>query len=36
MCCGPVCMALIPGIPAAIVALTVGIVGGFIAGSPLS
>lgn len=31
MCCGPVCLALIPGIPAAIVALTVGIAGWFIA-----
>jgi hypothetical protein len=31
MCCGPVCMALVQGIPAALVTLTVGIVGGFIA-----
>lgn len=31
MCCGPVCMALIPGIPTALVALTVGIAGWFIA-----
>lgn len=30
MCCGPVCMALVPGIPAALVALTVGIAGWFI------
>ena len=27
MCCGPVCLALLPGIPAGLVALTVGIVG---------
>ena len=31
MCCGPVCIALIQGIPAALVTLTVGIVGGLIA-----
>lgn len=31
MCCGPVCIALVQGIPAALVTLTVGIVGGLIA-----
>ena len=31
VCCGPVCLALIPGIPAALVALTVGITGWLIA-----
>ena len=31
VCCGPVCLALIPGIPAALVAFTVGIAGWFIA-----
>jgi len=31
VCCGPVCIALVQGIPAALVTLTVGIVGGLIA-----
>jgi hypothetical protein len=31
VCCGPVCIALIQGIPAGLVTLTVGIVGGLIA-----
>ena len=31
MYCGPVCIALVQGTPAALVALTVGIVGGLIA-----
>lgn len=31
MCCGPVCIAILQGIPAGVVTLTVGIVGGFIA-----
>ena len=31
MCCGPFCIALVQGTPAALVALTVGIVGGLIA-----
>jgi hypothetical protein len=31
VCCGPVCIALVQGIPTALVALTVGIVGSYIA-----
>lgn len=31
MCCGPVCLAIVQGIPAGFVTLTVGIVGGIIA-----
>jgi hypothetical protein len=31
MCCGPACISIIQGLPAALVALTVGIVGGIIA-----
>ena len=31
MCCGPVCVGLVQGVPAALVALTVGIVGWLIA-----
>jgi hypothetical protein len=31
MCSGPICIAVVQGIPAALVTLTIGIVGGLIA-----